>query len=55
MMGIVVGRDSEARRFVANTPTDEATLRGLETGEAVGRKGTVGPSEDGSKNIFIPD
>lgn len=55
MMGIVIGRDSEGRRFVANTPTDEATLRGLETGEAVGRKGRVERSDDGARNIFIPD
>jgi acetyl-CoA C-acetyltransferase len=55
MMGIVVGRDSAGRRFVANTPTDEATLRGLEADEAVGRTGTVRPSEDGARNIFIPD
>lgn len=55
MMGIVVGRDSEGRRFVANTPTDAATLSGLEATEAVGRKGTVGRSEDDARNIFIPD
>jgi len=55
MMGIVVGRDSEGRRFVANTPTDAATLSNLEATEAVGRKGTVGRSEDGARNIFIPD
>ncbi|MBP6876810.1 MAG: acetyl-CoA acetyltransferase [Phenylobacterium sp.] len=55
MMGIVVGRDSEGRRFVANTPTDEATLAGLEAKEAVGRTGTVSRSEDGSRNIFVPD
>ena len=55
MMGIVVGRDSEGRRFIANTPTDEATLRGLEASEAVGRTGTVGRSEDGARNIFVPD
>jgi len=55
MMGIVVGRDSENRRFVANTPADPATLAGLETGEAVGRSGTVGRSEDDARNIFIPD
>ncbi|WGU38657.1 acetyl-CoA acetyltransferase [Phenylobacterium sp. NIBR 498073] len=55
MMGIVVGRDAEGRRFVANTPTDEATLAGLEAKEAVGRTGTVSRSEDGSRNIFVPD
>ena len=54
-LGIVIGRDSEGRRFIANTPTDEATLRGLEASEAVGRTGTVGRSEDGARNIFVPD
>lgn len=55
VMGIVVGRDSEGRRFVANTPTDAATLSGLEATEGVGRKGTVARSEDDTRNIFIPD
>lgn len=55
MMGIVVGRDAEGRRFVAHTPTDEATLAGLEAKEAVGRTGTVSRSEDGTRNIFVPD
>jgi acetyl-CoA C-acetyltransferase len=55
MMGIVVGRDSEGRRFVANTPTDEAVLADLEATEAVGRTGTVSRSEDGARNIFVPD
>ena len=54
-MGIVVGRDSEGRRFVAVTPSDEATLRDLESREGVGRTGTVGRTEDGQKNLFIPD
>ena len=53
--GIVVGRDAQGRRFVANTPADEATLRDLESREGVGRSGQVGPSEDGSLNIFVPD
>lgn len=55
MMGIIVGRDSEGRRFVANTPTEEAVLADLEAREAVGRTGTVSRSEDGSRNIFVPD
>ena len=55
MMGIIVGRDSEDRRFVAVTPSDEATLRDLESREGVGRTGTVSRSEDGQKNLFIPD
>lgn len=55
MMGIVVGRDSEGRRFVANTPTDDAVLADLEAREAVGRTGTVSRSEDGARNIFVPD
>jgi hypothetical protein len=55
MMGIVVGRDSEGRRFVANTPKDEATLADLEAKEGVGRNGSVSRSADGERNIFVPD
>ncbi len=54
-MGIVIGRDGEDRRFVANTPFDEATLRALETSEQVGRKGHVGPAPDGEHTLFVPD
>ncbi|WP_369059391.1 acetyl-CoA acetyltransferase [Caulobacter sp. 73W] len=54
-MGIVIGRDEKGRRFVANTPEDEATLRGLEAVESVGRSGTVGPHPDGVRNLFVPD
>ena len=54
-MGIVVGRDAEDRRFVANTPSDAQTLAGLEQGEQVGRTGRVGPSPDGLTNLFTPD
>ena len=53
--GIVIGRDENGRRFVANTPPDEATLRDLESREGVGRTGTVAPSDDGRLNIFTPD
>ena len=53
-MGIVVGRDADGRRFVANTPNDPATLAGLEQGEQVGRPGTVGPAPDGQTNLFTP-
>lgn len=54
-MGIVVGRDSQDRRFVAVTPDDEATLASLETREGVGRTGTVGRHPDGKRNLFVPD
>lgn len=53
--GIVIGRDEQDRRFVAVTPSDEATLRDLEGREGVGRTGTVGPHEDGKRNLFVPD
>ena len=55
LMGIVVGRDVEGRRFVAQTPGDPATLADLEAREGVGRTGRVGQTEDGQRNIFIPD
>jgi acetyl-CoA C-acetyltransferase len=54
-MGIVIGRDGDGHRFVANTPDDEATLRGLEAVESVGRPGQVRPVGDGLHNLFTPD
>jgi acetyl-CoA C-acetyltransferase len=54
-MGIVIGRDAEDRRFVAQTPDDPEVLRDLESREGVGRTGTVGPHPDGVRNLFIPD
>ena len=51
-MAIIVGRDADGRRFVANTPDDAATLADLERGEQVGRGGTV--SQSGDLNIFVP-
>jgi len=55
MLGIVIGRDSEGRRFVAQTPKDAATLSSLEAREGVGRPGRVEFSPDTGKNLFIPD
>jgi acetyl-CoA C-acetyltransferase len=55
LMGIVVGRDAAGHRFVANTPEDEATLRGLEAVESVGRRGRVGPGPKPGQNLFVPD
>ncbi len=52
-MAIVVGRDSEGRRFVANTPTEPQFLADFEAVEQVGRPGTVGQS--GDLNLFTPD
>jgi acetyl-CoA C-acetyltransferase len=52
-LGIVVGRDSEGRRFVANTPDDPETLAALEASEQIGRTGTV--TQRGDLNIFTPD
>ncbi|WP_421737913.1 acetyl-CoA acetyltransferase [Caulobacter sp.] len=54
-MGIVIGRDSEGRRFVAQTPDDPDTLLDLEAREGVGRTGVVGPHPDGVRNLFVPD
>jgi acetyl-CoA C-acetyltransferase len=54
-MGIVIGRDSQNRRFVANTPEDKALLRALQAQEGVGRPGTVVSGEGGMKNVFTPD
>lgn len=52
--GIVIGRDEAGRRFVANTPADEATLRDLESREAVGRPGRVDSFDGGMRNVFTP-
>lgn len=54
-MGIVIGRDEQDRRFVAQTPDDPAVLRDLESREGVGRTGSVGLHPDGVRNLFIPD
>ena len=54
-MGIVFGRDSGGRRFVANTPGDEKTLLDLQSREGVGRTGTVQTGDGGMKNVFVPD
>jgi acetyl-CoA C-acetyltransferase len=54
-MGIVIGRDGQGRRFVANTPTDEPTLRDLERVEGVGRRGHVRKADDGVHNLFVPE
>jgi acetyl-CoA C-acetyltransferase len=54
-MGIVIGRDSQGRRFVANTPREEATLKAMEASEQIGRIGRVGRAEDGRRNLFVPD
>ncbi len=55
MLGIVIGRDEQNRRFVAQTPTDPETLSSLETSEGVGRLGTVEPAPSGGKNLFRLD
>ncbi|MBO9546891.1 acetyl-CoA acetyltransferase [Caulobacter sp.] len=54
-MGIVIGRDAQGRRFVAQTPDDPEVLRDLEGREGVGRTGVVGPHPDGVRNLFVPD
>jgi acetyl-CoA C-acetyltransferase len=43
--GIVLGRDAENRRFVANTPTDRELLEDLERQEAVGLGGRLSSNE----------
>lgn len=54
-MGIVIGRDAQNRRFIAQTPEDPEVLRDLESREGVGRTGVVGPHPDGVRNLFVPD
>jgi acetyl-CoA C-acetyltransferase len=53
-MGIVIGRDRQGRRFVANTPKDDvAMMVDLESREGVGRTGIV--SHVDGRNIFSLD
>ncbi len=53
MMGIVIGRLKDDRRFVATTPTDEATINILESDDAIGRTGTVtGAVDTAFRNTF---
>jgi acetyl-CoA C-acetyltransferase len=47
--GIVVGRDAQGRRFLANTPDDDATLDRMMREEMLGRAGEVIP---GPTNLF---
>jgi acetyl-CoA C-acetyltransferase len=47
--GIVVGRDTQNRRFLANTPDDDATLDWMMREEVLGRSGKVTP---GDRNLF---
>jgi acetyl-CoA C-acetyltransferase len=51
-MGIVVGRDSQDRRFVANTPEDAGLAAAMQATEFVGAKGRV--SSQGGRNTFAP-
>ncbi|MGH6872767.1 MAG: acetyl-CoA acetyltransferase [Rhizomicrobium sp.] len=47
--GIVVGRDAQGRRFLANTPDDDATLDRMMREEMLGREGAV---TAGEHNLF---
>lgn len=50
--GVVIGRLADARRFIAELPTDAAVLEDLERAEGVGIAGTV--RSDGGHNVFVP-
>jgi acetyl-CoA C-acetyltransferase len=51
--GLVIGRQADGRRFVANTPADEALLREMTERDVLGARGKV--ANDGERNIFKPD
>jgi acetyl-CoA C-acetyltransferase len=53
-LGIVIGRDAEGRRFIANTPDDRSLLESMTQREFIGTKGRVTQSPE-NKNIFAPD
>jgi acetyl-CoA C-acetyltransferase len=51
--GIVFGRVTQTgRRFVANTPSDAATLWDLQNRDSLGRTGRVRQQE--GRNVFVP-
>lgn len=52
--GIIVGRDAQGRRFIANLPPDPATLAVFEAKEGAGRRGRVRAGADGV-NLFEPE
>jgi len=52
-LGIVIGRDAQDRRFIANTPPERAVLESMTQREFVGARGSVAQSSDG-KNVFSP-
>lgn len=54
-MGIVIGRDANGRRFVANTPAEPEVLIDLKSREGVGRTGMASSADGGRRNLFIPD
>jgi acetyl-CoA C-acetyltransferase len=51
-MGIIVGRLSNGKRFLAHTPDDPATLNDLMARETLNRRGRVTPGE--KTNLFVP-
>lgn len=53
VQGIVLGRLSDGRRFVANTPTDIDLLDAMTNEEFLDRAGRV--HNDGKRNLFTPD
>lgn len=53
VQGIIVGRLTDGRRFLANTPAERRVLKELMEREAIGRSGTV--RADGPIHRFTPD
>ncbi|MEN3976701.1 acetyl-CoA acetyltransferase [Emcibacter sp. SYSU 3D8] len=50
--GIIVGRQADGVRFIANTPADAATLNGLMDVDSLGRPGTIRHAD--GRNTFVP-
>jgi acetyl-CoA C-acetyltransferase len=53
-LGIVIGRDAEDRRFIANTPPDRGLMESMTRREFIGTRGRAGQSPEGT-NIFSPE
>jgi acetyl-CoA C-acetyltransferase len=51
-IGIVIGRDDQGRRFIANTPDDISILENMVESDVLGQSGKI--SQVDGKNVFSP-
>ena len=53
--GLVIGRQADGTRFLADTPVDQGLFSELMESEGVGRTGSVTTGSDSARNLFSPD